>query len=173
LWRHPWNGGNGSTTPTLGDGAIIVGSPDGVTAFRPVWRDGVWSTEPAWQTKDVTLYTSNPVLVDGVLYGLSTKTRGQYFAIDAASGATLWLGEPRAATNTAWVKNGATLFLLNDDGQLIVAKANRARFEPIVRYTVADSATWAQPALVGDRMFVKDVTSLSLWTVPSSSVTAR
>jgi hypothetical protein len=31
------------------------------------------------------------------------------------------------------------------------------------RYTVADSATWAQPAVSGNRIFVKDLTSLSLW----------
>jgi hypothetical protein len=56
------------------------------------------------------------------------------------------------------------LFLLNDDAELIVAKASRKGFEPIVRYTVADSATWAQPTISGKRIFVKDVTSLSAWT---------
>ena len=30
--------------------------------------------------------------------------------------------------------------------------------------TVADSATWAQPTISGNRVFVKDVTSLALWT---------
>ena len=55
-------------------------------------------------------------------------------------------------------------FLLNDDGELIVAKPGRSGFEPIVRYTVADSATWAEPTISGNRIFVKDVTFLSLWT---------
>jgi hypothetical protein len=48
---------------------------------------------------------------------------------------------------------------------LIVAKANRKALEPIARYTVADSATWAQPAISGDRIFIKDVDSLTLWTI--------
>jgi hypothetical protein len=30
---------------------------------------------------------------------------------------------------------------------------------------VADSATWAQPTISGNRIFVKDVRSLSLWTL--------
>jgi len=30
---------------------------------------------------------------------------------------------------------------------------------------VADSATWAQPAISGDRLFIKDVNTLALWTV--------
>ena len=72
---------------------------------------------------------------------------------------------PREAENTALVKAGQLLFLLNDDAELIVARANRKAFDPIARYTVADSATWAQPAISGDRIFIKDVASLALWTV--------
>jgi hypothetical protein len=63
------------------------------------------------------------------------------------------------------VKAGDILFLLNDNAELIVARANPAKFEVLTRYTVADSATWAQPAISGNRVFVKDVTSLALWTL--------
>ena len=118
-----------------------------------------------WETKDVTTYVSSPALTGGVLYGLSTKQRGQFFAIDAKTGNVLWLGPPREADNTAVVTSGRLLFLLNDDAELIVAGASRRAFEPIVRYTVADSATWAQPAMSGNRIFIKDTTTLSLWTI--------
>ena len=37
--------------------------------------------------------------------------------------------------------------------------------EPFRRYTVAHTPTWAQPAISGDRIFVKDVSSLTLWTL--------
>jgi hypothetical protein len=50
-----------------------------------------------------------------------------------------------------------------------VARASRAGFEPIARYAVADSPTWAQPAISGNRFFVKDVGRLTLWTVTSST----
>ena len=60
---------------------------------------------------------------------------------------------------------GELLFLLNDSGELIVARPSRAGFEPLKRYVVADSATWAQPAITGNRIFVKDVSSLTLWTL--------
>lgn len=52
-----------------------------------------------------------------------------------------------------------------DDAGLIVARSSRTGFEPLKRYTVADSATWAQPAISGNRLFIKDVTSLALWTL--------
>ena len=63
------------------------------------------------------------------------------------------------------VRAGDLLFLLNDDAELIVARASRAGFEPFRRYTVSDSATWAQPAISGSRLFVKDVSTLALWTL--------
>jgi outer membrane protein assembly factor BamB len=166
LWKQTWAGGGmGGTMPIAYRDTILVGAGNGLMAFRPSQRDGAWVTETLWQTNDVTLYLSNPVVVGDTLYGLSTRDRGQYFAVDAKTGKVLWLGPPRQATNTAVVKAGDLLFLLNDNADLLVARASQAAFEPLKRYTLADSATWAQPAISGKRIFVKDVNSLTLWTV--------
>jgi outer membrane protein assembly factor BamB len=166
LWRYPFAGANGATTPVVYGDAVIVSALNlGVEAFRPLRHGGEWTTTALWQTKDVSMYTSNPVVVEGTLFGLSHRSSGQFFALDAGTGAVLWLGQPREAANTAIVKARDLLFLLNDDGELIVARSSRARFEPLKRYTVADTATWAQPAISGRRIFVKDTSSLSLWTI--------
>lgn len=167
LWRYPWSGGGmGGTMPiAYRDTIIVSASRNDVTALRPIKRDAGWEVETVWQTTDVSMYLSNPVVVGDALYGLSQRSSGEYFALDAQSGRVLWLGPPRQATNTAVVKAGDLLFLLDDDGELIVAKANRAAFEPLKRYMVADSATWAQPAITGKRIFVKDDRVLTLWTV--------
>jgi outer membrane protein assembly factor BamB len=166
LWQYPWSGANGATTPVMYGNSIVIANPDvGMAAFRPTMRDGKWTTVTVWETKDVRMYLSNPVVIGGALFGLSTKASGQFFAVDAGTGMLLWLGAPRAATNSAVVKAGELLFLLNDDAELIVAKASRAGFEPLKRYVVADSATWAQPAISGNRIFVRDVSSLTLWTL--------
>jgi glucose dehydrogenase len=63
-----------------------------------------------WETKDVSMYLSNPVVIEDALYGLSHRASGQFFALDARTGKTLWLGQPREATNTAVVKAGTLLF---------------------------------------------------------------
>ena len=166
LWKQAWAGGGmGGTMPVAYGDTILVGAGNGLMAFRPSEKNGMWVTETLWQTSDVTFYLSNPVVVGDTLFGLSQRDRGQYFAIDAKTGKVLWLGPPRQATNTAVVKAGGLLFLLNDSAELIIARASQTAFEPLKRYTVADSATWAQPTLSGKRLFVKDVNSLTLWTV--------
>lgn len=145
---------------------IIVSALDkGVAALRPAVRNGQWVAETVWHTSDVSMYVSNPVVLAGTLFGLSHRARGQFFAIDAKRGAVLWLGMPREAENSAVAKADTLLFLLDDDAEPTVARASRMKFEPLVRYTVADSATWAQPAISGNRLFIKDVRSLSLWTL--------
>jgi outer membrane protein assembly factor BamB len=166
LWEYPFPGGSGGPTPVVHGGTIIVsGLNAGVMAFRPARRDGRWVAEPVWETKDVSMYTSTPVVVSDTLFGLSHRSSGQLFALDVSSGKVLWLGQPREAANTAIVEANDLLFFLNDDAELIVAKSSRTGFEPVRRYTVADGATWAQPAVSGNRLFIKDASSLTLWTL--------
>ena len=68
--------------------------------------------------------------------------------------------------NAAIMKSGDLLFVLEDDGELVVGSgANPAGFSPTRRYKVAEQATWAAPAISGNRVFVKDLTTLALWTL--------
>ncbi|MGE0461983.1 MAG: PQQ-binding-like beta-propeller repeat protein [Vicinamibacterales bacterium] len=168
LWEHAWpsRGTPSAITPIQHGETLIVSSQGmGVTALRPAMRGGAWTVDVVWETTDVSLFLSNPVLVGNALFGLSEKARGQFFALDAETGHVLWLGPPRQAENTAVVKAGQLLFLLNDDAELIVARSSRSGFQPLAHYAVATSATWAQPAVSGNRIFVKDVSSITLWTL--------
>ena len=168
LWQRPFvsNSTNNSITPIAYDNSIIVSGHNlGVSRFRPVERAGRWDTDTLWDNQDVGLFMSNGVLVDDTFFSMSHTNNGQFFALDAATGEMLWSTRGREATNTAIVKAGEVLFLLKDDGELIVARASREGFEPIRRYTVAESATWAQPTISGNRLFVKDVSTLALWTL--------
>ena len=169
LWTYPFASPyTHAVTPIEHAERIIVSAQNmGVRALRPRRQPSGWFVETAWRNDDVSPGMTNPVVVADTLFGLSERMRGQFFALDADTGATLWLGPPRQAENTAIVKAERLLFLLNDDAELIVARASRAGFDPIVRHTVADSPTWAQPAISGNRFFVKDVDTLTLWTMTS------
>jgi len=168
LWQHPWVSAAtpSAITPISYEDTIIVSGQDmGVTALKPTSRDGKWVVDVVWATKDVSMFLSNPVLIRDTLFGLSERASGQFFALDARTGKVLWLGQPREAMNAAVVKAGELLFFLQDDAELIIARSNHMRFEPLKRYVVADSATWAQPTISGNRLFVKDVSSLALWVL--------
>jgi outer membrane protein assembly factor BamB len=165
LWKYPFEN-NGAGTPVVHDGMVIVGGLDlGFVAVRPSRSGAEWKTEKVWDTKAVSTYFGTPVVIGDAVYGLSDKASGQLFALDAASGSTLWLGAPRQAASAAIVRSGDLFFALKDDGELIVARADRAKLDELKRYTVADSSTWAQPAISGGRILIKDAKSLTLWTI--------
>jgi outer membrane protein assembly factor BamB len=99
-----------------------------------------------------------------MVLGLSHRNSGQFFALDAKTGKTLWTSAPRQATNAAILRAGDLVLALKDDAELIVARPSASGFDPVKQYTVADSATWALPTVAGNRIYVKDTNALTLWT---------
>ena len=168
LWRRPYTTPSNTTSQTphvYQNDVIEAGRGNGITRFRVVRESGAWTTENVWHTDAASLHMANGVVVDGVLFGLSHLNSGQYFGLDLDTGEVLWTSAPRQAENAAIVHAGQTIFSLEEDAELVVVTSSRTGFEPVQRYEVATSATWAQPTLAGNRVFVKDVDSLTLWTV--------
>lgn len=168
LWQRPFpvNYDTSSQTPILfKDMLIQAGRDNGITAFRVIREGDAWTTDDVWQTTEVSLHMTNGVVADGVLLGLSHLNSGQYFGLDLETGEVLWKGAPRQAENAAMILAGDTVISLEDDAELLVVRPNRLSFDVVERYEVASSSTWTQPTLSGDRLYVKDLTSLTLWTL--------
>ena len=169
LWKRPFRSRaevNAITPIVSGDRVIVSGGDAGVLALRISKQGTQWTAEQDWHNQETFLQFSNLALVGDVLFGLGAQNRGQYMIIDVKTGALLWSGEPRAADNAAFQKAGNLLLVLESDGELVVADgANRTALTPLRRYKVADAATWTAPAISGNRIFVKDVSTLALWTV--------
>lgn len=172
LWRRPFTTPSTTTSQTpivFKDTVIEMGRSNGVTAFRAVPRAGSanaeWATNNVWHTDEVSMHMSDVVAIGGVMFGLSHLNSGQYFALDLDSGRVLWKSDPRQAAHAAIARAGNTIFSLEDDSELVVIRHSRERFDPVARYKVADTDTWTQPVVSGNRIFVKDVSSLTLWTI--------
>jgi outer membrane protein assembly factor BamB len=56
---------------------------------------------------------------------------------------------------------------LSNDGQLVVFDPSSKDYKELARYKVAERADgpWSCPILTGNRVFVKDKDSLTLWTI--------
>jgi len=167
LWEYAWPGAKqGGIMPTVHGNEVIVSvAGSGVLAVRPTLRNGAWTVDKVWETAEAEMYLSHPVVVGETLYGFSTRARGQLFALDLRDGHMRWLGQPRQATNVAVTKAGNFLLLLEDDGELIVAWANNNAFDPVKRYSVGESATWAQPVVSGRRILIRDGNALTMWEI--------
>ena len=168
LWSRPFTTSSDTTsqTPILyGDMVIQLGRGNGVTAFRVAESGGAWATEDVWHTDEVSLHMVNGVVDGDVLIGLSHLNSGQYFGLDLDTGEVLWTSDPRQAEHASIARSGSTILSLEDDAELVVIDHDRTRFNPVQRYEVADSETWTAPTLSGNRLFVKDISTLTLWTL--------
>jgi outer membrane protein assembly factor BamB len=169
LWRVPFEARSitNSITPLVYDGRMVIVSGQGkpLTAYTIAKHNDGWTADLAWENPRLSLSFSNAVLVGDAVFSMSAMNSGQFFWADARTGKTLWTSDPRQAGNAAIVHAGNLLFVLKDDAELIVARANPGSFEPIKTYTVADSATWPAPSISGNRIFVRDISALALWTV--------
>lgn len=151
-------------TPLRAGELIVVSSQDtGTQGIRIVRKGAGWEPVVAWHVQDVSMYMSSPVLVNGRVVGLSHKKRGQYFALDPATGAVLATSEPGQGENAAFVTAPGALLLLRGDGNLLVLPADGRSFAPLRRYHVADSATYAYPVPTGRGILVRDESGLALY----------
>ena len=169
LWEHPYASRNftNSITPVLyGQSFIVSNNTLPTTAITVTRRNNQWVPQVVWENADVPMRMSNGVIVGDIFFSLSTRNSGQYFSLDAKTGETLWTSEPRQADNVSLLKAGDLVFSLESDGELVIFRPGRPgqpAFEPLRRYKVADTDTWTQPVISGNRIFVKDVSTLALW----------
>jgi outer membrane protein assembly factor BamB len=153
-------------TPIFFNGLLIFSGLDqGVGAMRVTPSGQTWKTENVWENQSVSFYMSDPVINGGLLFGMSHKNKGQFVALNAASGRSLWESKGRVGDNTAILTGGDKLFLLTSDAELIVAEVSAVSFQEIRRYKVAKSTTYAHPVIAGKNILVKDAESLALWGI--------
>ncbi|MEO2194882.1 MAG: PQQ-binding-like beta-propeller repeat protein [bacterium] len=163
LWSIPfpdeWH--ENIVTPVwTGTALLMPGNRQGTHAYRVHEDADGWRWTEAWVNPDVTLNMSTPVLADGLFYGLSSKRRDQFVALDVTSGAIAWSSEGREGEHAAALLTRDHLIFLTNGAELTVARRDGATFDIEHSYQVAESETWAVPVLLGDDLLLRDEVSL-------------
>ena len=171
LWKMPAKTGydtNSVTAVAYKDMLILSLEDQGMMAVRPVKQGTGFTAQEVWRNAENELYMNSPVMQGNLLFGLSSRKKGQFFCIDADTGKTLWQSPGRMGENVAVLNFAGTLLLLTNDANLIVLPASAKGYAPVAQYTVASTPTWAHPVVVGKRIFVKDETTLTSLLIPES-----
>jgi outer membrane protein assembly factor BamB len=163
LWSTPfadeWH--ENIVTPVwTGQTLVASGTRQGTHAYR-IARGATWTASEIWKNPDVAMYMSSPVFADGVIYALNAKRKGQFVAMDAATGAVKWATEGREGDNAAVLLAPKHVLFLTDTGTLVVAKRSATVFESERRYELSTRPTWATPIFTRGDVILRDATSLS------------
>jgi len=167
LWRQPFTTDydqNIVTPLVIGDVLVYGGLQKPMVAARITRAGGAWKLVEVWRNPDVPMYMSSPVASGGVIYGFTQRNRGQFFALDAASGRTLWTSPPRQGDNASLAVAGDLILATTTEGALVVMRQGSTAYQLIRTYTVAQSAVWAHPAFAARGILVKGADKLSFWT---------
>lgn len=162
LWTIPfpdeWN--ENIVTPAVAGGVLIVsGTRKGTFGYR-LEKSG---PRQLWNNTDLPMYMSSPVVDGRFVYGFGSKRKGQLFCLDAEAGIAKWTTEGRGGTNAAIQSAGPNLVVLTTDGELLVVRRTPEKYDEVKRYKVAESQTWAHPALVPGGVLIRDAAALTLW----------
>ena len=153
------------TTPLwTGTYLVVSGTRQGTHAYAIAQANGKWQATEVWKNPDVAMYMSSPVFGDGLIYGHSSKRKGQFVAVDAKTGALKWATEGREGEHASLLLTPQNVVFLTNGADLIVAKRNTPAFAVEKRYEVAEASTFAMPVLLGSRILVRDATGLMLLT---------
>ncbi|MDX1934243.1 MAG: PQQ-binding-like beta-propeller repeat protein [Capsulimonadales bacterium] len=158
---------NSITPVVLGDTVFVGGNQRPTMALRIRANGNRWTADKVWETLDVTLSTSSPVLSGNQLYLCNEKRRGQITVLDTATGKSAWVCEGNKGENVSLYDVGPSLLAFTAGGDLFVYKKTGNTLTETARYPVADSAMWASPAISGNRLLVKGAENLTLWTLPT------
>jgi outer membrane protein assembly factor BamB len=168
LWSLPfpdeWN--ENIVTPVLaGDVLVVSGIRKGTYGYLVGKTEKVWVPKPLWHNADLPMYMSTPVADGSLIYGFSSRRKGQLFCLDAKTGTAKWTTEGRAAPNATIVRAGSNLMVLTTDGDLIVANRSPEKYEELKRYRVGTAPVWAHPAYGRGTVVIRDADSLAAWSV--------
>lgn len=184
IWRHVLSSGydEHAAWPIYSEPYLWISSPfQAGSELLEITRELDRPVRTVWKSDRMSNDIFSSVLLDGAIYGFDldeaqAKThrasRGTFLCQDFLTGEKLWsVGdpryryspgtssdgkEPRVGHATVIVADGK-LILLNDTGELILARANRERYEELARVTIlGGEICWTQPTLFRGRLFVRN-----------------
>jgi outer membrane protein assembly factor BamB len=169
LWQTPFVVGQrrsyNAATPIVDASTVIYsGSGRGTKAIKVDKEgDGV-ATKEVWSNKDNAVQFNTPVLKDSLVFGISDKD--SLFCIKADTGQTAWTAPIKGQRGYGSIVDaGSVLLALTPSAELIVFEPNGKEFKQLAKYKVATTETYAYPVVAGNRLFIKDRETLTLWTI--------
>lgn len=157
---------NSITPVVLGDQVLCGANQRATFVLKLSQKAGKWSPEKLWESRDVTMSTSSPLLDGKRVYVVNEKRRGQLAVMEFATGKVTWECPGNKGEHVTLFDLGPILLASAQAGELFVYQKMGETLKELAKYEVADSAMWSSPAIAGNQLLVKGATSLTLWEVP-------
>lgn len=168
LWKTAFpitgRGYNAATPSVEGKAIVFAGTARGTKKVTVEKTADGFAAKEAWANKENSVIYNTPVVRGKLVFGLTDKN--VLYCLDAETGKAAWTEEVKGKGGYGSIVDaGPVLLLLTPAGQLVAFEPSDKGFNSVASYKVADTETYAYPVADGNRVFVKDKESVTLWTV--------
>ncbi len=166
LWEIPFvPKGRSFNAPTPiidGQTVIYTGAGRGTKAVKIEKQGDGFTVNELWSSPIAPMFNT-PVLKDGLLYGLSE--RASLFCLNAQTGQEAWTAKDKLSQFGSIIDAGSVLIAMTEKNGLIVYKPSDKEYEELAKIKVSDTPVYAHPVIAGNRIFIIDKDSLTLWMI--------
>lgn len=173
-WTYPFqdNLSESSTTPVrIGDKLLASSVTLGSVLLKLTTKDGKPAVEKIWHNSELSCYFSTPAPVGKHVYmvtagGNLLQPKLMLRCVELATGKTLWSKENTGRYHAALLRTANGKLLMHDDrGFLTLIEPDSKGYRELARSKVCGQ-TWAHPALVNGRLYIRDDKELLCLEIP-------
>jgi outer membrane protein assembly factor BamB len=160
--------GNRLLITSFYNGSMLLELDDAKPAARVVWRG---KSDSEIKTDGLHSLISTPVILGDHVYGICSY--GQFRCLNARTGERVWETLSVTGENARWstghiVRNGDRFFILNDRGELVIARLSPEKLTEISRTKLvaptsnsgnrreAGAVQWSHPAYANRHIVVRN-----------------
>ncbi len=160
LWSHPHDPGNdlNCSTPLFGPDHVLFMSSAyqaGSRAIQLTQTGDITTTDELWFTNRVRFMFLGAIRVGDFVYG-TTGDFGPAFltALNIKDGTSAW--QVRGFARASLLHADGKTIVMNEDGDLALARLSPTGAEILARAKVFDTTSWTAPTLVGTTLYARD-----------------
>lgn len=159
-WQVPWKTSYGvnATTPMVADSIVFItsGYKTGCEALKVQNQ----TAQPLWRNKAIAAHHSDPILLDGFIYGYSGQSeqnKGAFKCVELQTGKERWSTDAIGWGNAVYVDGH--LLCQDIKGNLFLVKPNPDKFEKVGEFRgalgeVTDPA-WTSPVVANGKLYLR------------------
>ena len=156
---------NNAATPVYdGQNVIVTGQGSGTKLVSISKVGEKWETKELWANKEFGVSFATPVVKNGFLYGNEAKN-GKLYCLNMKTGEKCWADTIAHNRFASLLDLGKQMVTLPATGQMIFFEPSEKSYIELAKYKVAETEVYAHPIIAGDKIYVKDKTMLTCWSL--------
>jgi outer membrane protein assembly factor BamB len=160
LWSTEWetNYGVNATTPTVSGSFVFITS--GYNTGCQAIKVGDTGFETLWSSKVIASQHSDPIIIDGFIYGYSgqsNQNKGQFKCVELETGKEMWSTNQIGWGTTVYVDEH--LLCMDVKGNLFLVKPDHNEFKKVTEFRKAlgeiTDPAWTVPVIANGRLYIR------------------